>query len=504
MLSALALGPWGFWPLAIAGLAWLYHSMVDLATWRRRLLTAWLFLFGYHLVGLVWMIDLTPPGYVISVPILSLVMAAPFAVVSRHQALGRRHAGLVLLPAALVVGEAWSWVFPFGGVPMANMALGQVNGPLLPVARAFGALGVIAALGLLSAAVGDAAMTIAAGKRKLERPTWVAFGVVLLVVAAGYVAPAGSVVDTITVSTVQGGGRLGTNAVNSDLGSVYERHLEATAGAPDGALVVWSESAVTVDEDFTGSPQQLALSALAIERNLTFIVGVTQRNNVPDGDNTFDNLAVVIGPDGQIVDEYSKVHLVPFGEYVPLRSFVDRFADLSLIPREAVAGSGPGAVDTPFGPVAVAISFEIYFGERVRSGVDQADALLVANPTLASSYRTTHVPEQTLASAQLRAVETGRWVVQSSTTGYSAIVDPDGDVIDRTGLTEQRVVTAQVQLRDGKTWPTRTGKLPITLLAIGLLIAMSVKTRVSSSAKAKSPDQQNPSTDADQQAQSRS
>lgn len=460
LLAALSLGPWGWWPLAVIGLAVLYVELRPMADWRRRLTTAWTFLVGYHLLALVWMVDLTAPGFVVSIPILSVIMAAPLAVPTRPVA------APVALPAALMLGDAWSWVIPFGGVPMGNLALGQVNGPLLVVARAGGPLAVVLCVGLLAAALGEVARS--ARDRELPGPAALGpAGLVLLAVAAGVAAPAGTVVGTQTVSTVQGGGRLGTNAVNSDLGSVYERHLEATSQVPDGSFVVWPESAVTVDDDFDGSREQLELSALAVERQLTFLVGVTQRR-----EDTADNLAVVIGPDGSVVDEYSKVHLVPFGEYIPLRSVVDPFADLSLIPREFIAGEGDGVVDTPIGPVAVGISFEVYFTERIRSGVN-AGGVFVANPTLASSYRTTHVPEQSLASARLRAVETGRWVVQSSTTGYTGIVDPDGTVVGRTGLREQAVITETIELREGQTWAMRTGKAPITV-AMLLIVAVAL------------------------------
>ncbi len=473
LLASLSLGPWGWWPLAVVGLAVLHVELQSIAQWRRRLSTAWTFLLGYHLLALVWMVDLTPPGFVVSMPILSLIMAAPLAVPTR------REAAPIAIPAALMLGDAWTWVIPFGGVPMGNLALGQVNGPLLVVARAGGPLAVVLCVGLLAAALGEA---VTAGRRReLPGPTALGpAGLVLLAIAAGVTAPAGTAVGNQLVSSVQGGGRLGTNAVNSDLGSVYERHLEATAAVPDGAFVVWPESAVTVDDDFDGSREQLELSTLAAERQLTFLVGVTQRR-----DDTADNLAVVIGPDGRVVDEYSKVHLVPFGEYIPLRSLVDPFADLSLIPREFIAGEGDGVLDTPIGPVAVGISFEVYFTERIRSGVNAGGAFVV-NPTLASSYRTTHVPEQSLASARLRAVETGRWVVQSSTTGYSAIVDPDGQVVGRTGLREQAVVTETIELREGDTWAVRTGKAPITTLMLLVLIVSldSPRQRASGTATA--------------------
>ena len=106
----------------------------------------------------------------------------------------------------------------------------------------------------------------------------------------------------------------------------------------------------------------------------------------------------------------------------------------------------------------------MYFPERVRSGV-QSGARIITNPTLASSYTNSLVPEQSLASARLRAIESDRWVLQASTTGYSAIVAPDGRVAVRSDLKQQIILTSQVQLRTGDTWATRFGKLPGSVLA---------------------------------------
>ena len=104
-----------------------------------------------------------------------------------------------------------------------------------------------------------------------------------------------------------------------------------------------------------------------------------------------------------------------------------------LISREAIAGEGPGLLATSLGDIAVVTSYEVYFADLVRDGV-RAGGRIIANPTLASSYSTSAVPAQSLASARLRAVETGRWVLQSSTSGYSAIVSPDGDIARRSEL----------------------------------------------------------------------
>ncbi len=84
------------------------------------------------------------------------------------------------------------------------------------------------------------------------------------------------------------------------------------------------------------------------------------------------------------------------------------------------------------------ISWEVFFGDRGRAAAD-SDVLL--NPTNGASYTGTILQTQQVASSRLRAVETGRWVVQVSPTGFSAFISPDGDVFQRTGVSERRVIT---------------------------------------------------------------
>ncbi|MCP3938682.1 MAG: apolipoprotein N-acyltransferase [Actinomycetia bacterium] len=455
VLAAFALGPWGWWPLAIIGMAMTFDSVNQPIGRRERFVRVWWFMLGYYVLGVAFIIDLTIPGYLIAVPVLAAVMAAPHNIAGPAATRGM---GFV---AAIVVGEAWRWAFPFGGVPMGGFALGQVNGPLLPVASTLGALGVVAVAATL-------AVGVAHTYRRRPRQAGIHLIVVGLALVLAHVDADTTPNGSFTASSVQGGGSLGTNAETSDQAPVFTRHLEATSEAPNGSVVLWPESAVIVTGDFARSNKFERLAELAVEKDLTLIVGVTQKH-----DRTFDNLAVVISPTGHIVDEYQKVHLVPFGEYVPFRSFIAKFADLSLIPRDAAPGKGAGFLQTPNGPAAVGISVEIYFPERIRSGIVEGGEFIV-NPTLASSYRTTHVPEQSLASARLRAVESGRWVLQSSTTGYTAIVDNTGKVIGRSGLKEKAIITADVEKRIGDTWATRLGKHPITLVSLITLAALAL------------------------------
>ncbi|MDG2111610.1 MAG: apolipoprotein N-acyltransferase [Actinomycetota bacterium] len=449
-ITVLSLPPWGWWPLApisIGGFVHLYQADGR----RQRLGLAWSYWMGAYAIGMLWMVDLTIPGWIVATPIEALIMALPFVALPSSGPW--RHAGV---PGALVVGEATRWVIPFGGVPMTNLALGQVDAPWVGVVRVAGPL-------LLVAVIGALAVVVAGLLGRRQRASTVYGSIVVALVVLAALAPSGSDDESIDVAVVQAGGELGTNAVNSDEAAVFDRHVMAMeAEPPDVDLIVWSESSAVSDGPVDDSVRMQQLRELADTYDATIIANFSERD-----DDHFRNAAVAVAPSEGLVGRYDKVHLVPFGEYVPLRGFIENFADLSLIPREAIAGEGDAVLDTPFGPVATVISFEVYFPARVRSGV-QAGGRIVTNPTLASSYTTTMVPSQSLASARLRAIESGRWVLQSSTTGFTAIVDPDGRVVARSGLREARVLSATAQLRSGQTWATRLGKWPVT--ALGLLL----------------------------------
>ena len=151
--------------------------------------------------------------------------------------------------------------------------------------------------------------------------------------------------------------------------------------------------------------------------------------------------------------------------YVPARSLVRRFADLAAVPRDAIPGRGPGRLHTRAGPLGVLISHEVFFPDRARAAVGAgAEVLLV--PTNASSYRGRQVPAMELAAARLRALETGRSVVQAAPTGYSAIVSASGRVLRRSPLGPPAVLQEVVARRQGATVYTRVGDAPALLLAL--------------------------------------
>jgi apolipoprotein N-acyltransferase len=188
------------------------------------------------------------------------------------------------------------------------------------------------------------------------------------------------------------------------------------------------------------------------------------------GTDQFRNAAVAWFPTGVIGARYDKVHRVPFGEYVPGRSLIRHVANLSIIPRDAIPGSGPGLMRTPAGPLGVMISYEVFFPARARAAVN-AGAQVLLVPTNASSYTTGQVPSQEVAAARLRAWETGRYVVQAAPTGYSAVIDPQGRVLARSRLSPAQVLTAVVRPRTGRTLFVRWGDRWLVLVSLAALVA---------------------------------
>lgn len=479
-LVALSLPPWGFWPLSLIGatiyMGLMFHSRHGLE--RGSLGTA--FGLGWLAIGCGWMWQLTIPGYVAAIAVFAGAHGCAALCVPH------RRTAVVALPAAHALIEAVRFSFPFGGVPLASLGIAQVAGPLAPAARVVGTIG-LGWMVFQIAALAAAVLTARPWRgRTLLHPRLVVLGLVpLAILVLGVWAPRGAATgDSLRVAAVQGGGRQGTTALEVPPLLVAQRHLEATAmiSALSGDdpnrldLVLWPENVLRIrDLPFREHPLFAAVWAQSRRLGVPFAVGITEDAHLTDRGTAreFTNAQVIFGPDGVITDRYDKVRRVPFGEYIPLRGLFERLgAPVQQVPTDAVAGTGPAVLrhgDLP--PLAVVISWEAFFGGRAREGV-RAGGQMVLNPTNGASYTGTIVQTQQVASNRLRALETDRWVVQAAPTGFSAVIDAEGRVIERSAVSEQRVIIAEVPLRTGHTLYTRIGDGPL-IWALVLLLAGS-------------------------------
>lgn len=458
-LICFSMPPWGFWPLAVLGVAALDRLLAGQST-ARRLRRGGLVSAAWLLGATIWMWDFSPGGYLVANLIFSAFYSAGCALTPPDR--GRRPA----LVGWLVLIAYLRWRFPFGGVPLATLAHSQADAPLAAAARLGGPLTVVALV-----AVAGVSLSLLAERRWLGALAGASLIALALALAAD--APRGRDVGSLKVAVVQGGGPQRTRASGTDFRVVMQRHLDATAtiaGPVD--LIVWPENVVNVDGRFVDSPQRHELTELARDRQAWFVPGV-----VEDGEpGEFFNFSVAISPDGEVVDRYDKVRRVPFGEYVPLRSLFEPVAGGILPSNDARAGAGPAVLDTGVGRLGVLISWEIFFEDRARDAIGNGGTVLL-NPTNGSSYWLTIVQTQQVASSRLRAIETGRWVVQAAPTGFSAFVSPDGDVPARTGVSEQAVLVADIAAREGRTWALRVGPWPLLALAALAVVAAAAAAR---------------------------
>ncbi|HVX23687.1 MAG TPA: apolipoprotein N-acyltransferase [Acidimicrobiales bacterium] len=497
---ALSLPPWGWWPVAFAGAGLLYWRLAGLGPWA-RLLAGWVAGLGCYVPGLFWARAFNWYGAVALMAVEALSMAVAGAAVPPVR--GR----IPVFAGAFTLMEAVRMAWPFGGLPVGGVFLGQADGPLLAAARLGGPLLLTAAVWLGGAGIGElvprlwmvarggrwwpgaggrhggpASTDAAAPTGPATAPTGpatlatvlaaVAVAGVVAVAVGGVLAPdGGPAVRHLRVAAVQGGGRRGLSQAEVSPATVYTAQLAATFlvhradGGRPPQLVLWPEDVVSLAGPLAGTPQAATMAGLARQLRATVVAGVTETVSA----TAFRNLVVAWGPGGRVVGTYEKVHRVPFGEYVPYRGFFAHFADLSAVPLDAVPGHGTGLLRTPAGPMGVMVSYEVFYAARGRSAV-RAGARLLLVPTNTSSYATSQVPSQEVAADRLQAVEEGRDLVQAAPTGFSTVVDNRGAVLQRTDLGRRQVLVATVALRSGRTVYEQLGDLPVLVLA-GIAVA---------------------------------
>ena len=466
MIVAFSLPPWGWWPLTYVGVA-LFATCTPNSN-RARFMLGTMFALAWLAPGMAWMWFLTSPGYIISA-ILFSVLHGVAAMITGLLASQPRHRTFIG-PLAHTLAEALRFSFPFGGVPLATLAISQAASPMAPLVRIGGPL----LLTYMVFQIGFALSSIRFAPRG-KHIALLGVGIVA-VIFLGQIAPNGHDIGRLlNIAAVQGGGPQGTLAIHTNSRDVVDRHLAATRtiDASSGYdLVVWPENVIDVDS-FSSSAERSEVAAQAARLNAPFLVGITEDVD----DRFFTNAQIVVNTEGSLGDRYDKVRRVPFGEFVPMRGLLEAVgAPVDRIPRDAQAGTGLSILRAANTTIAVVISWEVFFAGRANEGVERGATLLV-NPTNGSSYTGTILQTQQIASSRLRALETGRWLVQVSPTGFSAFVSPDGQVFDRTGVSEQRVIERQVQLRSGRTIYSRLGDLPIIVAMSALLLALVIVGR---------------------------
>ncbi|MEU8617891.1 apolipoprotein N-acyltransferase [Streptomyces sp. NPDC048623] len=432
----------------------------------------------------------------------------------------------VFAAAVWVLGEAARARVPFGGFPWGKIAFGQADGIFLPLAAVGGTpvLGFAVALcgfGLYEAVRLVLARRAAPRSRTGEpadpdappaqaqvpapaptsaptsapapaRGPLLAAALAVLVPVAGALAALPLVSDapedgTATVAAVQGNvPRLGLD-FNSQRRAVLDNHANRTrelaaavkAGKePQPDFVLWPENSSDIDPYANPDAYQVIDEAVR-EVNAPTVIGSVI---APETGN-LRNTLIQWDPEKGPVAEYDKRHVQPFGEYIPMRSFVRLFSsDVDRVRRDFGPGNKVGVFDLAGTKVGLATCYEAAFDWAVRDTVTDG-AQLITVPSNNATFGRSEMTYQQLAMSRVRAVEHSRSVVVPVTSGVSAVIRPDGTIVAKTAMFTPDVLVEKVPLRSSLTPATRMGTLPEALLVavaaagLGWSVTRSVRAR---------------------------
>ncbi len=438
---------------------------------------------------LSWLI--MPAGY-IGWLLLALIQAAWFGLLAvLLRPCLQRPVVLPIVTALAWTGvDAWRAIVPLGGFEWGAIAYAHAQGSwLLPVARLVGARGVTLLVVLISAAAFVVVRSALAARREgatveaslatTRTPALLLVGALIVSALATIEPPA--VTGSLDTLIVQGNDlRIDDYPADDPSFTITTQMLAETVRAvgdgPQPELTVWPEASADTDPY---SPRGARFLPLLEEAAVT-AGGVLAGVNLdgPDPDTGFYRTQLLLDEDAEPVDRYDKRGVVPFGEYIPYRDYLDWFPPLDQIQRDILPAPAPSLIELGDVPVAVLICFETLFTDIARSNVlagDEPAQVLVAATTDAS-FGMSAEPAQHLAQSQLRAVETGRWVVHGALSGSSAFVDPDGGVHQATELFTIDSIRREVPLVEGLTpylvtgdvlgWITRAAVVLLGLLAL--------------------------------------
>ena len=488
----LAFPPYNLWALAVAGPAGL-----TVAAHARRAWTG--ALFGL-LLGLTFLVPLLSwtGVYVGPVPWLALAVYQALhygALGAATAAVSRLRLAPVWIACLWVATEAVRSRWPFGGFPWARLGFSQGDAP-------FGALAAYGGVPLVSFAVALTGTLVARALVPLIRPGAVdrpsprstprfrwggrRLAAAVAVPAVGLLAqvglPSASLVEggpAVTVAVIQGNVPRAGLDFNAQRRAVLDNHVSRTlelaeqvrAGArPAPDLVIWPENSSDIDPlENTDAAEVIDRAASTI--GAPILVGAVLQG---PGDG-LRNAGIVWDPDGGPGETYVKRHPVPFGEYIPLRGFFRFFSDeVDLVRRDFVAGPEPGILPIGGATLGDLICFEVAYDALVGDVVRGGAGMLVVQ-TNNATFGYTGESEQQLAMGRLRAIEHGRTVVVAATSGISAVIGPDGAVVDRSELFTPDVFVRDIAQRDELTLATRLGEIPehgLSVLGLGALLSV--------------------------------
>ena len=429
-------GKWWVAPIAIA------VHMYALSLTNRKILSTFIFAATLNLIVLHW-----SSTFVGSVPWIILALGLsifylPLALVSRW--------GMTSYPLIFIILEEVRNRFPFGGFGWVRIAYTQADAPFSKIAAIGGASG-LSALAVLSGLI-----LYFGAKRELSLITFLPFLLIFVPVNL-------TVTSASNVLMVQGNVPEMGLEFNSRAKAVFNNHFERTqvelAKDSNVDFVLWPENSVDVDP-FVNQDVKKALDSVQKPLIIGAILGKG---------NKFLNTSILWG--GELPPIYIKQHLTPFGEYIPLRSLASLISPYT----DRVTDFEPGQAQVLFkvkdAAIAPIICFELVDDQLLHEAALSSNILAVQ--TNSATFGMSAESAQQLSITRVRAIEHGRNIVSASTTGYSAVIDYQGKVLQQTSMGTADTIRAEVDVLRGQTPRDKAGDWAL----IGVLFALMLIAR---------------------------
>jgi apolipoprotein N-acyltransferase len=466
-LAVAGFAPLGLWLLPLLSLALLFGLLARTLSVRSGFLIGLAWGLGFFVAGVSWIfISLSVYGGMAAwLATLATFLFCAFlalfpAMTGALQARWRVSPALRLLGVVPLVWSVMEWVrgWILTGFPWLVMGYSQVPAsPLAGYAPVTGVYGVSYLLALIAALL---AWSVT-GRGQLTQRAWAAVTIVTLGVggqalrAIAWTTPDGA---PTSVALLQGNIPQDMKWLPEKTHATLESYARMAAASP-AQLIVMPETALPVFESDLPDFYLEGLASLAQKNDGDILTGI------PTGtlEGAYYNSAISLGTAPSQL--YSKVHLVPFGEYIPLKNLLH--IPLSDFARGAI-DQRPLAIGGQ--RVAVDICYEDTFGEEIIRQLPEASVLV--NLSNLAWFGDSFAPWQHAQMSQMRALETGRMMLRATNTGVTAIIDAHGHMLARLPLFTSGSLSGEIQGYAGSTPYVRWGNAPVLIVWAGLGIAL--------------------------------
>ncbi len=464
-----AFSPFSFWWLSFISPVLLFISILN-RTPRYAFLLGFVFGLSFFGFGVPWTFN-SIHEYGHAPVILSAFLAALLVIVlalfpaftANLHARTRCNTQIDFM-SALMFSTLWvlfewlrSWIFT--GFPWLLLGHAHHSSPVQSIIPIFGTFGATWLVLLISCFA--AVILLGQFKQKIITGVCLTF-IALSLVVANQIIWTYAEDEELSVALIQGNIPQEMKWDRTKHPYIMGKYVKLSEDHLDADIIIWPETAIPTYYTVVKDSFIKDLNDIAYTRGVDFLVGVFTSNL--DNGKVFNSVMTL----GKELSFYRKKHLVPFGEYIPLRGLTSFFDHYIQIPMSDLSsGEGRPLVRLMGYPVGASICYEAVYGNEIIEAMPEAKFLI--NVSNDAWFGDSLAPHQHLEIARSRAIETGRYFLRATNTGISAIIAPDGSIVNKSAQFQEDIVRAEIRPYTGLTPFSRWGNWGIVTILFCIL-----------------------------------